>query len=245
VGRAAAVLGRNPRLVGGAALFVALVVWYELYDHVPDVPTWADVALVAAVLLPATFALVRLALPLREARGLLPVGIAFAVLAAALHAADWEIAANFAKLGAVIAIAFWFLTYFEQLSWVVGIALLVPLVDAASVWRGPTRHIVTEQPEVFTALSYAVPVPDDIFALGLPDVLFFTLFLAAAARWGLRVWATWLLMLASLAATIALAVWTDPFGIGGLPALPGLSIAFLLANGDRLWRRLRERDADL
>jgi hypothetical protein len=49
-------------------------------------------------------------------------------------------------------------------------------------------------------------------------------------------------MVASLTATIALAVWTDPFGIGGLPALPGLSIAFLLANADLLWRRLRGRN---
>jgi hypothetical protein len=226
-------------------VLAALVVWYELFDYVGDVPEWADVVLVGAVLLPATFALVYLALPLREARGLLPVGIAFAVLAAVLHSADFEVSGNFAKLAAVTAVAFWFLTYFEQLSWVVGIALLVPLVDAVSVWRGPTRHIVTEQPEVFSALSYAVPVPDDIFAIGLPDLLFFTLFLAACARWHLRVRTTWLLMLASLAGTIALAVWTDPFGIGGLPALPGLSIAFLAANGDLLWRRLRARDAEL
>lgn len=226
-------------------MLAALVAWYELFDRAGDVPEWADVVLVGAVLLPATFTLVYLALPLREARGLLPVGIAFAVLAAVLHSADFEVSGNFAKLAAVTAVAFWFLTYFEELSWVVGIALLVPLVDAVSVWRGPTRHIVTEQPEVFSALSYAVPVPDDIFAIGLPDLLFFTLFLAACARWHLRVRTTWLLMLASLAGTIALAVWTDPFGIGGLPALPGLSIAFLAANGDLLWRRLRARDAEL
>jgi len=237
VGRAASLLA--------AGLLAALVTWAELYDRAPDVPTWADVLLVACVLLPATFALVWLALPLREARGLLPVGLAFAVLAWALDTGGWEVGANFAKLAAVVAIGFWFLTYFERLSWVVMIALLVPLVDAISVWRGPTHHIVTEQPGVFTALSYATPVPGDSFALGLTDLLFFTLFLAAAARWGLRLAATWLLMLASLGATVALAVWTDPFGIGGLPALPGLSLAFLLANGDLLWRRLRERDDDL
>ena len=237
-------MGRAASLLA-AGLFAALVAWYVLYDHAPEGPTWVDVVLVVCAVLPVTFALVWLALPLREARGLFPVGLAFAVLAAALHAADWEIAANFAKLPAVVALGFWFLSYFERPSWVVMIAFLVPLVDAVSVWRGPTHHIVTERPEVFTALSYAAPVPGDIFALGLPDVLFFSLFLAAAARWGLRVGLTWLLMLGSFAATIALAVWADPFGIGGLPALPGLSIAFLLANGDLLWRRLRERDGDL
>ena len=46
-------------------------------------------------------------------------------------------------------------------------------------------------------------------------------------------------MVASFTATISLAVYSDPFGIGGLPALPGLSIAFLLANAVILWRRRR------
>jgi hypothetical protein len=232
--------------VAGGVLVAALVAWYELYDHLPDASTGVDVTIVGAALLPATFALVWLALPLRHARGLLAVAAAVAVLAAALYAADAEVAANFAKLAAASLVAFAFLSYFEQLWWVVSIALVVPLVDAISVWRGPTHHIVTEQPRVFDALSYALPAPGgDSFALGLPDILFFALFLGAAARWGLRTWATWTLMVVSFPATIAPAVWSDPFGIGGLPALPGLSIAFLLANADLLWRRLRQRDDDL
>jgi hypothetical protein len=227
-------------VVAGAVLVGALVAWYELYRHLPDVSSAVDVTIVGAAVLPATFALVWLALPLRHARGLLAVAAAVAVLAAALYAADAEVGANFAKLAAASLVAFAFLAYFEQLWWLVSLALLVPLVDAISVWRGPTHHIVTEQPRVFSALSYALPAPGgDYFALGLPDILFFALFLGAAARWSLRVAATWVLMVASLVATIALAVWTDPFGIGGLPALPGISIAFLLANADLLWRRIR------
>ena len=42
-------------------------------------------------------------------------------------------------------------------------------------------------------------------------------------------------MALSFGATLAFAVWLD---LGGLPALPGLSIAFLAVNGDLLWRRL-------
>jgi hypothetical protein len=221
----------------------ALVAWYLVYRHLPGVSTVADVAIVGAAVLPASFALVWLALPLRHARGLLAVAAAVAVLAAALYAADAEIAANFAKLAAASLVAFAFISYFEELWWVVTLALLVPVVDAVSVWRGPTHHIVTEQPGVFSALSYALPAPaGDFFALGLPDILFFALFLAAAARWSLRVGLTWVLMVASFVVTIALAVWTDPFGIGGLPALPGLSIAFLLANADLLWVRLAKRN---
>jgi hypothetical protein len=241
VGRAPSVLREHARVAAGAALLVALLAWYELYDRLPDVPDWADVAIVGGALLPATFGLVWLALPLRHARGLLAVAAALGVLAAVLHAADVEVGANFTKLAAMTLAAFWFLGFFERLSWVVAIASLVPLVDAISVWRGPTHHIVTEQPRVFNALSIAFPAPGgDFFALGLPDVLFFGLFLAAADRWRLRVGATWVLMVASFTVTIALAVWADPFGIGGLPALPGLSIAFLVANADLLWRRLRE-----
>jgi hypothetical protein len=243
VGRAASLLREHARVSAGAALLAALLVWYELYDRVSDQPDWVDVAIVGGALLPATFALVWLALPLRHARGLAAVAASFGILAAVLHAADADVGANFAKLAAMTLAAFWFLGFFERLSWVVSIAALVPLVDAASVWRGPTHHIITERPSVFSALSVAFPAPaGDFFALGLPDILFFGLFLAAADRWLLRVSATWALMVASLTATIALAVWTDPFGIGGLPALPGLSIAFLLANADLLWRRLRGRN---
>ena len=43
-------------------------------------------------------------------------------------------------------------------------------------------------------------------------------------------------MAASFGVTIALAVWLD---LGGLPALPLLSLAFLGANADLLWRQVR------
>jgi hypothetical protein len=238
VERAATLLGERGRIAAGAALLIPLVAWYELYDHVANQPDWFDVALVGAVVMPMSFGLVWLALPLRHARWLLAYAAAFGATAAVLHWADVEVGANFTKLAAMTLGGFWFLRFFERLSWVVAIACLVPLVDAVSVWRGPTHHIVTEQPRVFSALSVAFPAPaGDFFALGLPDLLFFALFLAAADRWSLRVWLTWALMVASFTATISLAIWVDPFGIGGLPALPGLSIAFLLANADILWRR--------
>lgn len=223
------------------ALLAALAAWLALFDHVPGGPLWVAVVIASCAVVPVSFGLLWVALPLREARGLLPIGIAFAVLAVIWHLADLDAAGNLAKLAATTALAWWFLSYFEQLSWIVIVAGVIPLVDAVSVWRGPTRHIVEDQPEVFGALSYAIPVPDGTFSLGLPDVLFFALFLGGAARWGLRVAATWLAMVASFGITMALAIWVDPFGIGGLPALPGLSIAFLAANADLLWTRLREQ----
>ena len=90
------------------------------------------------------------------------------------------------------------------------------------------------------ASSFTFPVPGEgAFQLGLPDLLFFAIFLAAAARWRLRVLRTWALLVLSFGTTMALAIYADPFGIGGLPALPLLCLAFLGGNADILWRTLR------
>ena len=70
-------------------------------------------------------------------------------------------------------------------------------------------------------------------------MLFFALFLGAATRFGLRRYATWLALVVSLGLTTVLAVYADPFKTSGLPALPGISLAFLLVNVDLIWRRLR------
>jgi hypothetical protein len=221
-------------------LAVALGLYYGFHASLPNTSTWGDVAFLSFVLMPAVLGLVYLALPLRAARELqlILVGIAFAILAVILHQAELNTLADFAKLGAMAFAAFWFLNFFEALSWVVLVACIVPWVDAYSVWRGPTNHIVHKHHHVFSTLSFAFPVPgeDSAANLGLPDLLFFSLFLAAAARFGLRVYLTWILLVASFGATIAIAVaWNKP----GLPALPLLSVGFVLANADLLWTRLR------
>jgi hypothetical protein len=238
VGRASALL--TTRVVAFGVLAVALGLYYRFHESLPNTSTWGDVAFLSFLLMPAVLALVYLALPLRAAREveLVLVAIAFAILAVVLHAAGLNTLADFAKLGAMMFAAFWFLNFFEALSWVVLVACIVPWVDAYSVWRGPTNHIVHNHRQVFSTLSFAFPVPGEPSAanLGLPDLLFFSLYLAAAARFGLRVFVTWVLLVASFGATIAIAVaWNKP----GLPALPLLSVGFVLANGDLLWRRLR------
>jgi hypothetical protein len=228
VGRAAALL----------AVGAPLGLYYAFHDRFWDSSTWWDIAFISVVVIPACFALVWVVLPLRRGRGLLAVGIALGILAWAFHEAGWNTPENFSKLFGVTAIGFWFLSYFETLSWVVLVSLIIPWVDAYSVWRGPTKVIVTEHKEVFTNFSLAFPIPGEKAAanLGLPDLLFFALFLAASARFALRPGLTWLLMVLSFGATLALAVWLD---LGGLPALPLLALAFLAANADLLWSELR------
>jgi hypothetical protein len=231
-------VGRAPALLG-TALFAALVVYYETSTHWWNAGLWWDVAWIACVLMPAVFALVLLGLPLREWRGILPAGLAFAVLAAVLTIADASVFANFARLGATALLGWWFLGLFETVSWVVLVAVIIPWVDAYSVWRGPTKQIVTHHVHVVSVLSFAFPVPGEHAAanLGVPDLLFFALFLGAAARFGLRVRWTWLCLVAALGATIALTVWLD---LSGLPALPGVALGFLVPNADLLWRAVRQ-----
>lgn len=233
---------RTRRAAAIAYLGTWLALYYTTSEWLWHAPTWWDVAFLALALIPAVFGLVLLMVPDWNAPGVLPIGLALVVLAILLELAHLDAAANFAKLFAVTAIGFWFLGVFEQVSWLVLVALLIPIVDAYSVWRGPTHHIVTKQQHLFTTLSFAFPVPGEHGSanLGLPDLLFFAVFLAAAVRFGLRVRLTWLCMTLSFGLTMALAV---AFDATGLPALPLLSFGFLIPNADLLWRQVRRGSA--
>jgi hypothetical protein len=234
-------------VVRAAALLAVLAVLSFYYGVSGDLPTlshWGNVAFIGLCLMPVTFVLVLLALPLWRTgpRELAVAAVALVVLTVILEVAGLDVAANFSKIAAVATVAWWFLGFFEALSWIVLVAVLIIPVDSFSVARGPTKQIVENQPQVFDALSIAFPLPGlhSSAQLGLPDVLFFSLFLAAAARFGLRVGWTWLAMALSFGTTLALAV---AFDVSGLPALPLLSAAFILVNADILWRRYRERSA--
>jgi hypothetical protein len=224
------------------ALLVALALWSQFAPDLPGpISDWGNVAVLALGVIPAMFALVWLALPLRAVGTLrLGLGAVALVLAAVVFSIlDLEIAANFAKLAAATAVGWWFLSFFEAPWWVLLVALLIVPVDLFSVARGP--------PQVFDALSVFMRIPgtESAAQLGLPDILFFALFLGAAARWGLRVPATWVAMTLSFGGTLALAIWFEQAGVA---ALPLLSAAFVLVNGDLLWASIRGRrhvDADL
>jgi len=230
-------VGRAPALLA-LAIFGLLVAYYETSERWPGIGVWGDVAWIACVLMPAVFALVLLGLPLRASRLVLPAGLAFVVLAVVLTVANADVFANFSRLAAATLLGWWFLEWFEEASWVVLVALVIPWIDAYSVWRGPTKQIVSHHEQVFTWLSFAFPIWGEPAAanLGVPDLLFFALFLGAADRFGLRVLATYACLVAALGGTIALTVWLD---LSGLPALPAVSLGFLVPNADLLWRRLR------
>ena len=224
-------------LVGLAA---ALALYTAAADRLWDASLWPDLIFLTGVLFPATFALVWLLLPLREHPALLPAGLGLVALAVVLHFTELDVLNNLAKLFALICLGFWFLSWFENVMWAALIAVVIPWVDAISVWRGPTEYVVEQQPQVFDEVSVAFRIPgeDSTANLGPPDILFFSLFLGAADRFGLRVAWTWLAMTALLGATLILTATTD---VAGLPALPAICIGFLLPNADLLWTALRRR----
>lgn len=234
-------MGIPPAVLRFTALAVAVVAWFVAAPHVGGVSLWTDIVLVSFVVMPATLLLVPLALPLRD-RPWLPFAAAAGALAAfGFSEAGWGLPENFAKLFAAVLAGWAFLRLFEQLSWVVIVAVVIPFVDSISVWRGPTHSITAHHFHVYLDVAIAFLVPAGRAAyLGPPDVLFYALFLAAAARWNLRVWWTWIATTFMYGLTIVIANAVD---VGGLPALPFLSFGFLLANGDLLWVRLRPRSA--
>jgi hypothetical protein len=242
VGRAAAVL--TSRRAAFVALAAVVGVFYGTHQYWLNLSLWWDIAFLAFLVIPAVFGFVYLALPLWRLPPvrLLATAGGFIVVAVLLQWAGAGPVANFAKLGAMTFLAWAFLRFFEELSWVVLVACIVPWVDSYSVWRGPTNTIVNKHVQVFDVLSFTFVVPGQSGGakLGLPDLLFFALYLGAAARWRLRVGWTWVCLTASIGATMALATWWD---VGGLPALPLLSVGFLLPSADLLWRAVRGRGA--
>jgi len=238
VRRAAALLGPR-RALALVGLTAALAAYTAGADRLWQAGLWPDLLFLTLVLFPATFGLIWLGLPLARLGNLLLVaGLGLAGAAVLLRLVELDVLFNLAKLFALVAIGFWFLSYFETVLWAGLVAVIIPWVDIVSVWRGPTNYIVSEQPSVFVNLAIAFRVPGERGAasLGPPDVLFFALFLAAADRFGLRVAWTWIAMTALLGGTLILTATTD---VDGLPALPAICIGFLLPNADLLWRELR------
>ncbi len=213
--------------------------------HLPEVPSDFDVAFYALVVLPAFAAAIWLALPIAHVgtKSLLLLAVGAGVLAVALSLLDLEAAANIAKLACYALAGFTFLSLFEELWWLTLVAVLVPWVDIWSVAAGPTEYVVEERPGLFEGVAIAFPSPGEgaVVNIGPPDILFFALFLAAAARFGLRVPATWIGMTACLGVTLALVWWWDD--VAGLPALPAVCLGFLAPNADLLWRDVRRSRA--
>jgi hypothetical protein len=218
-------------------LAAAVVTWDALAPHMSAVSLWPTVAIISAAVLPATLALILFALPFWSRRWIVIAGVVFGIAAVVTWKLDSHLASNFMKLGAYTCFGWAFLWLFEELSWVLIVALIIPFVDAISVAAGPTKAIVNHHFAVYSAVAVAFLAPGGLAAdLGPPDIAFYALFLAATVRWRLRPIWTWLAMTGMYSLTLVIA---NIANVNGLPALPFLSFGFLVANGDLLWRRFR------
>ena len=114
-----------------AAAFVLLaacvVTWYAVAPHLDKVSVWTAIAIIAAGVLPATLGLIYLALPLWSHHRIVAIGLAVSLIGAVVTwRADAHLASNFLKLAAYTFGGWAFLWVFEELSWVVLIALIGP-----------------------------------------------------------------------------------------------------------------------
>jgi hypothetical protein len=226
---------RSKRVAAFVAVAAVVVAWFTAARHLA---LWPTILLVSLVVMPGTLLLAFIALPLWNERWLFPAAVVLALAAFGCAKAGLGLEGNFAKLWAAIFVGWAFLRLFEELSWVVLVSVVIPLVDIVSVYKGPTKAITKHHFHVYTDVAIAFVVPGGAAAyLGPPDVLFYALFLAAAQRFGLRVFWTWVSMTAMYAFTVILATAVD---VGGLPALPFLSFGFLLPNADLAWRSIRK-----
>ena len=126
MGRTSSVL--SPRVAGFVVLATALGLYYAFHASLWSASTWWSIAFLAFVLIPAVFGLVYLALPLwrSPARQLLLIAIAFAAVALVFEVTGASAPGDFAKLGAMTRVGWLFLRSFEEASWVVLIAFIVP-----------------------------------------------------------------------------------------------------------------------
>ncbi len=196
----------------------------------PEVGRTVGTAAVALVSLPLATALAAAAA--REgqwdARALAGAALAGVVLLLAGWAGDQTAVAGLGRALVATAAGVAAARLLEEPWNVALVAMVVIGVDVYSVFAGPTRVIVDERPGLLSALTVPLAAPGDASAalIGLTDFVFFGLFCAACLRWRLRPSLTIALCAASFSATIVASSALDR----ALPALPLLSLAFVLPN---------------
>jgi hypothetical protein len=217
----------------------ALAAFDLLAPHLADHPSTAvAVAGLALVSIPLA-TLVPRSLAAQSGRGLLLLAAAVPAVAATV-ALIWAgyggTPATLTKLLAASLIGLALGSLLQSPLEIVGIAVLIAAVDTYSVARGPTKVIVEHHQDVLNDFTLAFhPLGSQGAAqIGASDFVFFAVFLAAAARFGLRTRLTWIAMTASFGLTLFLSYWFDR----ALPALPLLSLAFLAANAVPLRDRI-------
>ena len=105
----------------------------------------------------------------------------------------------------------------------IALGLIAAAVDAVSVAVGPSRSVVEDGSDAFERLAIHLPPWDAQALLGLVDVVFLGLFVAGAARVGMRPVTTAVAAGTGLVVAIGVALGTG----AGLPAIPFMTAGLL------------------
>jgi hypothetical protein len=165
-----------------------------------------------------------------------PVLVATSVAGLALAVggtlADLPTPAGVGKMLAAGALGMLFIPLLERPWHVAVVAVLVIGVDTYSVFAGPTKQLLESGGDVVSTFTVPFTAPGVYGAagIGVTDFLFLGLFCGAAMHWRLRQRLTLPLCGLSFSASIAVAQLLDR----SIPALPLLSLAFVLPNVGRL-----------
>jgi hypothetical protein len=165
------------------------------------------------------------------------------VFSAALTAAGailvgWEPLEGLAKLIFATSAGLLIGLMLTSISQVLLVSGLIIVVDFYSVFLGPTKKMVESGSRWIDYFTINLPVfgaPADS-KLGVSDLIFFAIFTACTLTYRLRRATTALAMTASFVGTMIIGVSLDT----GVPALPLLSLSFVLANADLLYKRFLE-----
>ncbi len=221
------------RLLAVVAL-AALGLVETLAPHLPDPGTAAQIVWVGAVAIPLATAAVTLVADPPPPRTWLVVAIVAGVAASAalIELGYPTTPATITKLVGAASIGLLLGSYLRARSEVIAVALVIAVVDIASVAAGPTHEIVAHHPKTLDTLTLNLhPMGSfGVAQIGASDIVFFAFFTASAVTLGLRRAGTWAAMTASFGVTLALAYAFDV----ALPALPLLSLAFLAVNAGAL-----------
>jgi hypothetical protein len=107
----------------------------------------------------------------------------------------------------------------------VALALIAAGVDIVSVAAGPSRSVVEDGSDAFERVALHLPPWDAQALLGPIDVVFLGLFVAGAARVGMRAGVTAVAVTTGLVIAIGVALGTG----AGLPAIPFMAAGLLVA----------------
>lgn len=140
-----------------------------------------------------------------------------------------------AKVIFATSLGLWISLILTSVAQVLLISLLIIGVDFYSVFLGPTKKMVESGGPWLEYLTISMPVFGESGAsrIGAADIIFFSIFVGCTLTYRLRRTTTALAMTLSFVCTMVIGVRLDI----GVPALPLLSILFILSNADLLYRR--------